>query len=99
MTTDWSGVVGELVRRQMDADFARAEVAARAAVVAKVREAVQSAVENGQYGDASGHLGGEGFEAIADAAVEVFVGMLKNPPSFVTYPDGHTEIEWPEARD
>lgn len=88
--------VEEIVRHYIDAEHQRREAAARAAVVAKVREAVESAVNNGEYGDASGHLGGEGFEAIAAAAAEVFVGMVKNPPAFVTYPDGHTEIEWPE---
>lgn len=100
--------VNELVRRQADADFARRESQARAALVAKVCEALWTDLERqadepmGPYVDREmGMVDASGASlnmgTLAAAAVDVFVELLRNPPTRVTHADGHTEIRWPDA--
>jgi hypothetical protein len=99
--------VNELASRQADADFARREAQAQAAVVVKVREVFNVHVFT-PYGrcavdpaDCGFEFGIDDWDAWADhvseIAVGVFVDMLRNPPTRITHADGHTEIRWPEG--
>lgn len=56
------------VERQLRADQARQEAAIRAELTARVKAALIDTVDH-RFGDASGHLGGDGFDALAAAAV------------------------------
>lgn len=99
--------VNELVRRQADADFALRESQSRAAIVAKVCEALWTDLERqaeepmGPYVDREmGMVDASGASlnmgTLAAAAVDVFIELLRNPPTRVTHADGHVEIRWPE---
>lgn len=68
------------------------EAAARAHIVARIQSALED-IGWLAYGDAQGDLGSEGLEELANAAADVFVDIIRNPPSFVTYPDGTERIE------
>lgn len=89
--------VNELVSRQADAEFARREAEARAAVVAKVRAEIDAAFGDDRTSYFAGdYITDDDLQALAAAAVDVFIDLLRNPPTRVTHADGHVEIRWPE---
>lgn len=67
------------VAERMAAEHQQQEAALRTALVAKVYTALDDAVANpaNECGDASGHLGHNGFQAMAEAAVDVFVDSAR----------------------
>ena len=75
-----AAAVAEMVRRQPADRAAREEAAIRSALTERVKAALIQTVDDGEFGDASGHLGGDGFDALAAAAV----GALEQ-----FYRDGH----------
>ncbi|MHA0288239.1 hypothetical protein ACXYX3_17540 [Mycobacterium sp. C3-094] len=63
-------VIAELARRKAVEHQAREEAAIRAALTKRAKTALIDTVDHGDFGDASGHLGGDGFDAMATAAVD-----------------------------
>lgn len=60
-----------------DADFRRREESLRAALVERVERALNGVLAGPDYGDASGHLGGDGITALAEAAVAEFEASVR----------------------
>jgi hypothetical protein len=96
--------VNEFVRVQADAEFTKREAEPRAAIVARVREALWSSIESqATWGYVSrdrgiidvGMADGLDMTVVAEAAVEVFVELLRNPPTREIHPDGTETIRWP----
>lgn len=58
-----------------EAEAREAEI--RAELTRRVQAALEHTVDNGEYGDASGHLGGDGFTAMAEAAVDAFADYYR----------------------
>lgn len=79
--------VEEAARRQADAEFAKREADARAAVFAKVFDAMCE-VPFVDYGDPD-------TQGMAEAAVTVFVELRRSPPTREIHPDGAETIRWP----
>ena len=68
----WDSIAAmqEWTSRQAADRAAREEAAIRAALTERVKTALINTVDHGEFGDASGHLGGDGFDAMAAAAVD-----------------------------
>lgn len=97
--TDVHEAIMEEAKRRHEAEVQTQEAAARTQLVAKVYDALDDAVmdPNNHCGDADGHLGHNGYQAMAEAAVDVFIDYLRNPPVRVTDSDGTQEIRWAAA--
>lgn len=65
-----AAAVAEMVRRQAVEAAAREEAAIRTALTLRIKTAMMQAIGDGDFGDASGHLGTDGFDALAKAAVD-----------------------------
>lgn len=51
----------------------------REELVAAAAEAIGNELYNGDYGDASGHLGGDGIRGLAAAAVDAVLEAMSPP--------------------
>lgn len=51
----------------------------REQMVAAAAEAISNELDNGDYGDASGHLGGDGIRFLAAAVVDAVLDVLGPP--------------------
>jgi hypothetical protein len=78
-----------IVERQARAEFEQREDRARAAVVAKVRDAMKARKDATAWWDETE------LDDLAEAAVDVFVELLRDPPTVEHHPDGTEIIRWP----
>lgn len=48
-------------------------------MIAAAAEAIGNELDNGDYGEASGHLGGDGIQSLAAAAVDAVLEVMAPP--------------------
>lgn len=92
-TADVHDAILAEAKRQHEADFAKREAFAREALTARLRERITAHLEGHRGIDRT--MADHVYSSAADAALEVFMEFLRDPPTMEHHADGHTEVRWP----
>ncbi|MBJ7383083.1 MAG: hypothetical protein JHC55_01165 [Mycolicibacterium sp.] len=95
---EFDAITGE-ARRVRDAEVAREDAIAREALAARLRQQFKLALTGHRgivHGPGKNAIADHLYKTAADVAVDVFLEVLRNPPTMVHHHDGETTVRWPD---